>query len=59
MKFTKSEMKRSLMKDLTLLENEDEFRWATFDEIDSLVNKGYVIVNEQKREHYDKMREVM
>lgn len=56
MKFTKSEMKRSLFSSLTLLEKETDFVWATFEEIGPFVAKGYVIVNEQKREHYSRMK---
>jgi hypothetical protein len=52
-KFTKSELKRSLLQGLSLLEKDDDFVWATYDEIDHYYRKGFVLTNDKKRGLYE------
>lgn len=55
-KFTPKEMKTSLKEGLSLLEKGDKFIWAEFHEIESACQRGFVIVNPEKRSYFEKNR---
>lgn len=52
-KFTKSEVKRSLLENITLMEKGDESIWVDFSEIESCLKLGYNISNEEKKQLYE------
>jgi len=62
-KFTKSELKKSVIDGVTLMEKENEygwewqndFTWVEYHEIKNYIDKGYMIFNEEKREYYEKL----
>ena len=56
-KFTKSETKKSLLENLTLMKvpDQDEWVWAEFHEIKHYASLGFHIFNDQKNELYFKM----
>lgn len=56
-KFTKSELKKSLKNGLTLLErNPNDFLWAEHHELPFYLSQRYEIVNDEKKELYNKER---
>lgn len=58
-KFTKSEMKKSLLENITLMEKDvNDWKWVEFEEIDLHLKQGYVIVNDEKRDFFNKMRKM-
>jgi hypothetical protein len=44
-KFTKSQLKKSLLSGLSLMVKEDKYEWALFEEIPSYYESGYVLFN--------------
>lgn len=68
MKYTKSELKRSLFDGISLMTRgavrkvprtafgAQEFKWATFEEIEALRKEDWYLVNDQKRMLYRSWR---
>lgn len=54
-KFTKGELKKSLIDNLTLVKREDNFKWCEFHELSDFLKDGYIIFNDEKREYYERM----
>ena len=58
-KFSPSELKKSLENNLTLLHHmnndSDDYKWVEYHEIENEIKKGYFILNEEKRDLYNRM----
>lgn len=57
-KFTQGQLKKSLLENITLIFKEDDdndFKWVEFHEIEDYIEKGYYIFNKEKREYYAKI----
>lgn len=52
---SKSDLKKSLLDNITLMQNDDEYIWAEYHEIESYLIKGFVIFNDEKRALYEKI----
>jgi hypothetical protein len=57
-KFTKKELKQSLIDGLTLVKisDKDDWAWCEFHELKYYLSKRYEIFNDEKRELFNKMR---
>jgi hypothetical protein len=56
-KFTKSEMKKSLLNGISLVFNPlkvFDWKWVEYDELKDAYKDGYVLFNEEKREFFEK-----
>jgi hypothetical protein len=56
-KFTKSEMKKSLLEGISLVEREGDFTWVEFHELPEHYEHGFVLLNDEKRELYERMKD--
>lgn len=52
---SKSDLKKSLIDNISLLQKGDDFIWVEFHEIKSLLNQGYEFFNEDKKKLYEKI----
>jgi hypothetical protein len=57
-KFTNSELKRSLLDGLTLMQGTEsgEFVWCEYYEIDTNIAFGFKIFNDEKKELFSKIQ---
>ena len=55
-KFTKAEMKKSLLEGVSLVERGNDFKWVEFHELADAYANGYMLVNEEKMALYERMR---
>lgn len=54
--FTKKEMKASLYNGISLVERGAKFAWTEFHEIEDFYDMGFILVNKQKGEFYERIR---
>lgn len=54
---SKNEVKRMLLDNITLMENNQtkETKWVEFHEIKENIQNGFIILNEDKRQLYEKL----
>ena len=55
-KFTKSEMKRSLLDGISLVERADHYMWVEFHELLQAYADGYILGNDEKMILYERMK---
>lgn len=57
-KFTsKSDLKISLVNNITLVHNGNKFKWVEFNQIEEYLNNGFEIFNEDKKILYEKLKD--
>lgn len=52
---SKSDLRKSLVDNITLLHNDEESIWVEFHEIEKYLNKGFQIFNEDKKKLYERI----